>query len=140
MNFSGVSEQSQTRRSPLMLSLIHNIDRFIKIVSRSFNIAVLQPPLYRALIDLDCQGDPIIHCHGQRLRSTHLSEARGENDSSSQAAPKMLPSGSAKRFIGALENPLSSNVRPGTGGHLSEHYQAFLFEFVEVIPCSPFGD
>src|SRR5437667_3815850 len=50
----------------------------------------------------------------------------------------MLPSGCGERFICALENPLSPDVSPRTSSHLSEHYQALLFQLVEVIACRPF--
>src|SRR5437660_11145490 len=117
MNLRSVSEQSQTCRSSFLLSLIHNIDRFVKIISRSLNVAMLQPPLYRPIIDLDGQGDPIIHRHCQRLRSPHLAKAGCEDDSTFQTAPKMLPSRSSKRLVSALYNSLCSNVIPRTSRH-----------------------
>src|SRR5229473_2396020 len=89
------------------------------------------------MIDLPTSSGRISAAFPSRAR---LREARGEDDSSFQAAPKMFPCRSRERLVCALENPLSSDVSPRSCSHLSEHYQTLLFQLVEVVPCCPFGN
>ena len=43
----------------------------------------------------------------------------------------------AESFIGALDDPLGTNIDPRPRRHLAIHHQASLLQFVEMLPGTP---
>src|SRR2546425_4654149 len=90
------------------------------------------------LVDLHRESDAIIHRYGQRLSTSHLAQARGQYQPSSERSAEVFLGHRCERFVRPLKYPLRSNVRPRTSSHLSVHDETLQLEFVEVIPCCPF--
>ena len=51
--------------------------------------------------------------------------------------PKWRARRGGERFVGSLQNPLSSDVNPAAGGHLAVHRQAAILEIAERLPGGP---
>src|SRR5437667_2861297 len=119
--------------------LIHDVDCFVEIVRPLFDESVLESSLYCTFVDLDSEGNAVVHSYSQRLGSAHFSQTGCEDDSSFETPAEMLPSGGCKSLVGSLEDSLCSYEGPGASCHLTEHCQSLLLQFVEIIPSCPLG-
>src|SRR5207249_8675652 len=88
--------------------LIHDVDCFVEIVRPLFDESVLESSLYCTFVDLDSEGNAVVHSYSQRLGSAHLSQTGREDDSSFETPAKMLPCGGWKRLVGFLEVAMCS--------------------------------
>src|SRR5216117_148548 len=124
MNLCSVSEQCDTHRGPFSFGLSYDVDCFVEIVRPFFDESVLESSLYCTFIDLDSQGNSIVHSYSQRLGSAHLAQTGCEDDSSFETLAKMLPSGGCKSLVGSLEDSLCSYEGfIGTQGILQGTYE-----------------
>jgi hypothetical protein len=87
----------------------------------------------------------LVHRHGQRLRTAHAAQTRGEGDRAGQrvATVRMAARGRellrnrAEGLVGALQDALGADVDPRAGRHLPVHHQALGLELAEVLPIRP---
>src|SRR5699024_10090717 len=77
---------------------------------------------------------------GERLRSTHATTSTGEGEGAREGALKTFAGNSGKRFKGALQNALRTDVDPRAGGHLPVHHEPLSFEFAKLGPRRPISD
>ena len=66
--------------------------------------------------------------------AAHAAQSRRQNPAAREIAPVMLLAQFNERFVGALHDPLATDVDPGTRRHLTEHHQTFLVEFAKMLP------
>src|SRR5687768_6389453 len=90
-------------------------------------------------IDLDAERDAPVHRHGQRLRSTHPAEPRGENDLALERATEPASGQLRQRLERSLQDALRADVDPRPGGHLAVHREPEPLEPVELVPVRPRG-
>ena len=80
---------------------------------------------------------PVVHRHGQRLRTAHAAQPRGEGDRAGQGAAEPLLRNRAEGLVGALQDALGADVDPRAGRHLPVHHQALGLELAELLPIRP---
>ena len=140
-NTSGcVGDQSDGQWPLLGDSLLHHLQRLVQIGCHRIYILSVETLLDAVWIAFDDQSDTTIHSDGQGLCAAHATTSAGEHEPSSQVFPASLTGGGGQRLIGTLQNALSSDVDPGTGGHLAIHDQSLVFQFVKFIPGGPVRD
>ena len=115
-------------------------ERRIRRIGQPIDVADLVAPARPRLVDLDRNDHPFVHRDGQRLGAAHPAEAGGERDGPPQVPPEVLAGQLSERLVGALEDPLGSDVDPGAGCHLAVHHQAGPLELPEVLPGGPRSD
>jgi hypothetical protein len=74
------------------------------------------------------------------LRAAHSTEAAGKNKFSFERPAKMLTASRGKCLECALHNPLTADVDPGTGSHLSVHGEAHALEPIKFRVIVPLSD
>jgi hypothetical protein len=98
-----------------------------------------EPAFDARRIDLDDERDAVIHRDGQRLGATHPAQAGGDGERTAQGAAEMAAGHGGERLVGALQNALSTDVNPRSGGHLAVHREAAILEIAKVGPRGPGG-
>ena len=91
----------------------------------------------RARIDVDARKAAAVHGGGQRLRSAHAAQARGDDQPARQRAAEVLPGARGEGLVGALQDALGADVDPGAGRHLAVHRQAHALQLGETLPRWP---
>src|SRR5437660_9785363 len=140
VHLRSVSNQTHAARNRVQPCLVNDVQRLIQVAGHSLQVSMTHCLLDSPLVDLYCQSDTIIHCHGQGLSAAHLAQARRQHESSCEGSVKVLPGDGCKGFVCALEYALCSDVSPGPCGHLSVHDETLLLQFIEVVPGRPLGN
>jgi hypothetical protein len=110
-----------------------------QVVGPLVQVAGVQAPGQALGVDLDAQGDALVHGHGQRLGPAHAAEAGREHDLAPEAVPALLLGDGGEGLVGALEDPLGADVDPGPGRHLPVHGQPGRLQLPELVPGGPLG-
>ena len=98
----------------------------------------LEPPVDRALVDLDAEDRGARHRRGERLGAAHPAEAgRQDGPPGEVGRAEVLLARGAERLVRPLEDPLGADVDPRAGGHLPEHRQPLGLEPAELVPRRP---
>ncbi len=100
-------------------------------------IAALDPALDPAHPAFHREQAGARHGRGQRLRSAHAAQARGQDPAAAKIAAVVLAAGLDEGLVGALDDALAADVDPGACGHLAVHHQAEAIELVEFFPARP---
>ncbi len=139
-HLGGVPEQPDRQRTPRAPGLVGAGDGVIEVGGLDVQVAVLDAPRDAGGVALDHERHAVVHGDGQRLRATHAAEAGGEGDGSGEGAAEPLARDGPERLERALQDALSADVDPRSGGHLAVDHEASLFERAEVIPGGPVAD
>ena len=114
--------------------------RLGRIVGQPVDVADLEATAGARLVDLDDDGDAVVHRHRQRLGAAHPAETGRQGHGPAQRPAEVLAGGLGERLVGALQDPLGPDVDPRPGGHLAVHHQAAPLELAEVLPGRPLAD
>jgi hypothetical protein len=133
----GVPEEPYRFRPTFGARGLGPVESFVDRFRSAVEVARVEPPLDPMRVDLDTQSDTVVHRDGQRLGSTHASETGGQNDSPLEASPVVHRGELGQRLVRALQDPLRSDVDPGTCGHLAVHSETHRFQAMELVPVRP---
>ena len=106
-------------------------------VGHLVEVARLDAPLDAPRVDVDAQGDAVVHRDRQRLGAAHPAEARGQRDRAGERAAEAAPGDLGEALVRALEDPLGADVDPRAGRHLPVHREARGLEAPELGPVGP---
>ena len=99
-----------------------------------------EPPVDRALIDLDAEDRRPGHRRRERLSAAHAAEARRQDRAPGEIGrAEMHLARRAERLVRALQDALGADVDPRPRRHLPEHRQALGLEPAELVPRRPLG-
>ena len=93
----------------------------------------------RERVDVDAQGDAVVHRDRQRLGPAHPAEPGGQRDRAGQRAAEPPASDLGEALVRALEDPLGADVDPRPGRHLAVHRQPHRLQPAELGPVGPVG-
>ena len=135
-----VAEQPD-RQGPLGVpGLDGQVQRVLERVGLHVQVAVLDAAADAGLVDVDADGDAVVHGDRERLGAAHAAEAGGQGDGAGQRAPEALVGDGGEGLEGALEDALGADVDPGPSGHLAVHRQPEVLEAAELLPVGPVAD
>ncbi len=140
LHLRGVADQGDGFRAPGGRRLARPAEGFIQGVCEAVHVADLEPSRRPGLVHLDDQGHSAVHGHGQRLGAAHPAQARGKGHATAQRSAEMLARQLGECLVGALEDPLRTDVYPRSGRHLAVHRQAGPLELPERLPVGPLAD
>ena len=113
------------------------LERSVEILRLLVQIARAKARVDPALATFDRQRTRAGETRGERLRATHAAQSRRQDP----AAPEVTAVVPAARldecFVRPLDDALTADVDPRSGGHLAEHHQALPVQRVEVLPRRP---
>ena len=98
---------------------------------------MLDPALDPRGVDVDTDGDTVVHRDCERLRAPHAAEARGQRDCAGERAAEPFRAHRGESFVGALQDALGADVDPRARGHLAVHGQTQRLEPAELLPGRP---
>src|SRR5207249_5479075 len=98
--------------------------RIVQVARSSIEIAALAAHFDAGRIAFDRQQRGPGHRRCQWLRSAHASESGGEYPAARQISAVVLASRFGEGLVRALNDALTADVDPRSGGHLPEHHQA----------------
>ena len=139
-DLGGVSAESDAERAALGPGRLATGDRVVEIVGLLVEVAGLEPAADPLRIDLDAEGDPVVHGHRQRLGAAHAAEPRGQRDRPGERAAEAAAGDLGEALVGALDDPLAADVDPRARGHLPVHRQPELLEPAKLVPVRPLAD
>ena len=113
------------------------VDGIVEIIGELVKISLLDAPDDAGRIDIDAEGDTVVHRDGQRLCSPHPAETGGESECPGEGPAEALLGDGGERLEGALEDSLGADVDPRAGGHLAVHRETGGFQFPEMLPVRP---
>ena len=134
----GVADQPDRDRPALGGGPLDPRCRVGQVVGPLVQVAALEAAGQALGVDLDAQGHPLVHGHGQRLGPAHAAEAPREHDLAGQAVPAVGLGDGGEGLVGALEDALGADVDPGPGGHLAVHGEPGRLQLAEPVPAGPF--
>jgi len=137
IDIGGVPDQTDGIRRPGRLVLLDEGHGLFERIHNGIDVANLATALGALPIDFHNQPDAFIHGYGHGLGTTHASQAGGEHEPALERFPAPLPGKGPERLIGALQDPLSADIDPGTGRHLTVHDEALASQLIEVLPSGP---
>lgn len=70
----GVAEQADGERLALVTGLDGELERVLEAVRLHVQVAVLDPALDGPRVDIDTNGDAVVHGDGERLGAAHAAE------------------------------------------------------------------
>ena len=114
-------------------------ERIGVVVADDIEVAGFHPASGPFGVDLDTQGNSLVHGDGQRLGAAHAAEPGGDGEGPRQRSPEALAGNGPEALVGALQDPLGADVDPRPGSHLSEHGQAEMLQPAEFVPSAPIG-
>src|SRR5258708_6472460 len=123
-NVSSVSYQADGESASLPAGFGQGLKSLIDAGRDAIAIAAADPFLNALWIHVNAEEARAGHGRGQGLRAAHTAHAAGDDQLPLQAAAKMLAARLGEGLVGALHNPLASDVDPGTSRHLAVHHQS----------------
>ena len=136
----GVAEQADGQGLTLVAGGGGPPDGVVGVLSLLVEIAELDPAANPGLVALHADDHAAVHGHGQRLSAAHPAQARGQGDRAPERAAEAFGCDGGEGLVGALQDPLGTDVDPGPGRHLAVHGQAELLEAAELLPGRPLRD
>ena len=124
---------------PVRLGLLDTADRGQVVGCDLVEVAVVDPSLEHVLVDVDHERDPVVHRHGQRLRTAHATGPGGDGERAGERATETLAGDLGEALVGALQDALRADVDPRSRRHLAVHREALVFEAAELVPVRPVG-
>jgi len=113
---------------------------FVEVFGEGVAVACVYATLNARTVHVDSKYNAIIERDGEWLRAAHAANAASDDEFALERASKVAVSERGEGLEGSLQNALSANVYPTSGGHLAIHDEALAIKLVEVLPGSPFAD
>ncbi len=88
------------------------IDAVVEIARLYVEVASVQPPIDRTLVDIDAESYSLVHRNRQWLGATHATETSGECDRSLEGPTEALVSDGCEGLVSALQDALRPDVDP----------------------------
>ena len=133
----GVAEESDRERCACIPRGVGELERFGDRAGQDVEVAVLDATREPRRVDVDADGDTVVHGHRKWLGAAHSADPAGEGNGSREGAPERCRSDGSKGFVGALEYSLRANVDPGSRGHLAVHCEPEPLEASKLVPVGP---
>jgi hypothetical protein len=112
----------------------------IGVVGDEVDPAVAEAAFGTQRVDFDDEGAAAVLRDGETLGASHPAEARREDALAPERPAEMSIRDGSERLVGEAENPLSADVEPARGCHLSIHRQAGVLEPAEGVLVGPRGN
>ena len=132
-----IAEQSDRQRLLPGPRRLQPPQRILEAPRPLVEISGRDPPLDPAHVDLDARCRPTAHRDRQRLGAAHAAQPRGDDQPPGERPAEPLAGHRGERLVGALEDPLRSDVDPGPRRHLPVHHQAHRIQPAKLVPRRP---
>src|SRR5579883_1940466 len=137
MNFSRIADEADRDRFAFVASVVKNVERLFEIIGHAIAVSGVNAFLDSGLIDFDTEERRTSHTGCEWLCTAHAAQAGSQHDLTSKRAIEVLLGARGEGFERALHDALAPYVDPASGGHLTVHGKAQLFEPTKFIPCCP---
>ncbi len=139
-HLGAVTDQADRERPPGVASFFGHVQGLVQAVGEGVEVVALEPALDPGGVGVGANDHAAVHGDGQGLGASHTPGPAGHSEGAGQRTPKAFVGDGGKGLVGALEDALSTDVDPRTGGHLAVHSQAQVLQPAELVPGGPFGD
>ena len=138
-HFGGVADDAHRQGAPLVARTDATAHGIVEVDGDLVEVARLDAPLGAGGVDLDAEGDTIVHRDRQRLGAAHATEPGGERDGPGERAAEAPAGDLGEALVRALEDALRADVDPRAGRHLPVHRETEVLEATELGPRRPVG-